>query len=269
MSYFHWLFHQIWIFCKAIAPELDKVAAVINLAIAVATVSLTLITAWLTLIILRLTAKPSIGVRMHKHHEFICGSEVDVVFSVYNKGRWYGHPPATGVRIYVNVPPAFLPIRLRYGSTLQKEDSDVKIGKGLQKYLRAKEIGLFFEEPGEDLVLSLRLPDSPGRFGLRLTANSEQGGYSVSRFKVRCIQRPVQGQRHSLPIANEVQKLAEERNETVALTLCQTPDPNRSTRIESGNHLLPSLKALVGIIMAVTAMFVLIGTRSDSESKRE
>jgi hypothetical protein len=198
------LAHQIWSKGTSISTELDKVGSVINLVTAATTVILTLVTTWLTLIILRLTAKPSIAIRMYKQHEVICESEIDVIFHVYNRGRWYGHPPATEVRIYVNVEPTLSPIRLRYGSNLEKEDSIVKIGKGGLKYLRAKEITLSFEEPGEDIVLRVRAPNSSGSSAITLSANSAQGGYTIARFKLRYKEPIDRVQTYTRSVANRV-----------------------------------------------------------------
>ncbi len=172
-----------------ISEDFEKVTALSNLALAVASAFVSLLTLWLTYIILRFTAQPRIGIRLEKHQPLTCADTVDLCFTVFNKGHWYGRPPATGVRIYFNFSAECRPKCVRYGSALELSDSELKRGKGGHVYLRAKGITLFYEEPGESVVVTLELPREPGKYSLRIAMSSEEGGYIVYRQTLKVVER--------------------------------------------------------------------------------
>jgi len=155
----HW--QLVW---QYITDHFDKVSALSNIALAVISAFLSLLTLWLTYIILRFTALPRVGIRLDTRGPFRPHETVDLWFTVFNEGHWFSHPPATGIRIYFNVSDSCQLQSLRYGSDLQKLDSSVKKGKGSHiYYLRAEGIIVFYEEPGENVVLTLRLTNEPGK----------------------------------------------------------------------------------------------------------
>ncbi|MGD0013556.1 MAG: hypothetical protein ABSD56_03900 [Bryobacteraceae bacterium] len=152
---------------------------------------LTFFTAWLTLIILKFTVRPKIRISAHGRRRWSPSEPATLRFDLKNVGHWYGRPPATNTKVYVNVAPPLEPIKIRYGSILERTDEKVGPGKGGVKCLRAEGIDLFYEEPGESIELQLMTPDAKGRYRIWLSLYSEQGGHTVYRTSLRVLPRPV------------------------------------------------------------------------------
>jgi beta-1,2-mannosidase len=195
-------FHAI---LKYIHDHFDRFGVLSNLAVAAVSAVMSILTLWLTFIILRFTARPRLGIRLHDRRVLEPSEIVELRFTVFNRGHWYGHPPATGVRIYFNLTKGCEPISLRYGSSLQLEDREVKRGKAGSLYLRAKGISVFYEEPGEDLVLTTKMAPTPGRYHVSIALNSTEGGHVVHRqlLKVRTKLRLVGRSLRATPMKDE------------------------------------------------------------------
>lgn len=99
-------------------------------------------------------------------------------------GRWYAKPAATNVTLYVNFQQPVEPVKIRYGSTLEKEDQNVLLGKDNSKYLKATGISLFHEEPGEDVEVDMVAPARIGRYRIWIAARSDEGSYGIHRFRI-------------------------------------------------------------------------------------
>ena len=82
--------------------------------------------------------------------------EAEVTFECRNVGQWYAKPAATSIRAYVNVLPPTIPLRLRFGAAGDRESTNVRVGKGGARYLRADGIHLTHAEPPESLVLTVQ-----------------------------------------------------------------------------------------------------------------
>ena len=76
----------------------------------------------LTYIILRLTAKPKIRISLNQEKSltFRPGETIKLTFHLRNTGQWYGRPPATDVKVYVNFDQSFELEQVRFGSDLEK-----------------------------------------------------------------------------------------------------------------------------------------------------
>ena len=159
---------------------------------------LAFLTLWLTIIILKFTAKPHIKISFNGKRTFWEAELVVLSFHLRNVGHWYGRPPASEVVAWVNTDEDLEPKRLRFGSTLEKEKTEVRRGKGNSKCLKAEGIVLFYEEPGEDIELAVTMPAKPGRYRVWISLHSTQGGYTVYKTKVKVRSKPKREQSPTL-----------------------------------------------------------------------
>ena len=164
----------------------------------VSSIFLAFLTLWLTVIVLKFTAKPHIKISFNGKRTFWESESVVLSFHLRNVGHWYGRPPASGVVAYVNTEEDLEPKRLRFGSTLEKERTEVRRGKRNSKYLKVEGIVLFYEEPGEDIELAVTMPAKPGRSRVWISLHSTEGGYTVYKTKVKVRSRPKREQSPSL-----------------------------------------------------------------------
>lgn len=140
----------------------------------------------LTFLILSFSAKPKLKVSLkegRKKLEFVKGEKKAIRFHIENAGHWYAKPAATNVTLYVNFEQPLEPVKIRYGSTLEKEDQNVLLGKDNSKYLKATGIFLFHEEPGEDVEVQVVAPSKKrGQHRIWIAAYSDEGSCGVHTF---------------------------------------------------------------------------------------
>ncbi len=114
------------------------------------------------------TAKPRLAVQAYPKDDWHVSSTVSLVLRLRNKGHWYARPAATGLRATVNLDEPCEPLLLRFGSDLEQQERKVLRGKGSggrrSKYLEATGIWLTASEDPEDLEVTFRTPDIPGKY---------------------------------------------------------------------------------------------------------
>jgi len=152
----------------------------------------TIIIIYLALIAAKFAAKPKLKIKFEngrKEVQFAAGKKVTLKLHLENQGHWYSAKPAARkLALYVNFNPIFEPIEIRYGSTLERSNQDVKIGKSGRKYLKTEEIiSLYHEEPGEDVEVDVRMPKIEGRYPIEIPAYSEEGSCGFHRLWVRVV----------------------------------------------------------------------------------
>ena len=154
----------------------------------------TIVMIYLTFIVTKFTAKPKLKIRFKngkKEAEFGAGKKATLKLYVENQGHWYAAKPAARkTALYVNFPPIFEPIEIRYGSNLEKSNRKVKIGKGGRKYLKTEEIiYLFYEEPGEEIEIDVKMPQIEGRYPIEIAAYSEEGSCGFQRLWLKVVKK--------------------------------------------------------------------------------
>jgi len=161
-----------------------------NDPIAIANLIFSIITSlcalYLSFAALRHSAKPKARVRMTSGRTLPCDTEQICVFDFVNQGHWYARPTAIDVVVFCNFDPQFELIECLYGSTQSYSNTDVKIGVGNMKYLKAKGLKLTYGEEGEDVHVRVRTPADPGRYVIRISAFSDNGVSIKQEFKVTC-----------------------------------------------------------------------------------
>lgn len=110
------------------------------------------------------TARPKVTVRLLSARERVAGEVAELRFRVSIKS-WIRRS-AGDLHIYANFLPNLVPISAHFGSTLEKADSTVRVGKGGAKYVAIKGIVLSKREPisYEDFVVKVQIPDIAGRY---------------------------------------------------------------------------------------------------------
>jgi hypothetical protein len=146
----------------------------------------------LTFLMLHSSAKPKLKVTLSSPGkdklEFHKGALSTLRFYLQNVGHWYGaKPAASNVTLWINFEPAFTPIKIRYGSNLQKRKKGFRRGKGGSKYVKAKGIHLFHEEPGEAVEVRVKMPKEKGAYRFWVAAHANEGGCGVHKFKLEVI----------------------------------------------------------------------------------
>lgn len=101
---------------------------------------------------------------------------------------------ASDLRIYVNFPPSFDPIEVRYGSSMERVSSNMRIGKGGCKYLVVDRVRVSRREPigYEDFVVKVRTSSVAGEWlgWTTVFAHGSVDDCGVDRFKLRVQDRP-------------------------------------------------------------------------------
>lgn len=160
---------------------------------AVSAVIGTIVIGLLTYLILRFTATPRIRIRYRGEEEtgrqtFESGERVNLQLSLDNVGRFYAKPASTNTELYLNFESAFDLIEARYGSVLELVEASVRRGKNNSKYIMVKGIHLFYGEPGEDVLLDVKMPSDPGIHRFWVSVFSDQVDHGVHRFEIRIIE---------------------------------------------------------------------------------
>jgi len=156
------------------------------LSLIVAVISLVFL-GYLTFVMLQFTARPKLRVTLQtrpssQRRTFAPSQQLTLRFLLENTGYWFAHPAARNANVYVNFSPEFQPTTIRYGSTLERLNRNLRIGKEHSKYLKADAIHLFHGEPGEPVEVDVTMPELPGRYRCWVTVYTDQGGCGVHRF---------------------------------------------------------------------------------------
>lgn len=161
-----------------------------NDPIAIANLIFSIITSicalYLSFAALRHSAKPKVQVKMNSAKILTCDCEQICVFDFINQGHWYARPTAIDVIVFCNFDPRFELIECLYGSTQSYSNTNVKLGVGKMKYLKAKGLKLTYGEEGEEVHVRVRTPTEPGKYLIRISAFSENGVSIKQEFKVTC-----------------------------------------------------------------------------------
>ncbi len=163
-----------------------------NLLIGIISLLISLITSvlvgYMTFAMLRFGAKPKLRINLvgsEGELAFLPNKVVTLKIHLENVGYWYAKPRAKNTRVYWNFDPSFEPILIRYGSTLEKSDGNVKKGKGGSKYLKAGGVHLSAGEPGEDMEAEVKIPSKPGVYPSWVSAYCDEGDCGVHRFSIK------------------------------------------------------------------------------------
>jgi hypothetical protein len=132
------------------------------------------------------TAKPRISVFLHEPRKQPCSRTLELHYELTNRGFWYALPPAIDVTIFCDFDPAFEPICLGYGSQQEMNATEVRIGKGGRKFLKAKGLKLIADDLGEIIRIQVRTPPVPGRYLTRISAYSVNGLSHFEDFYIEC-----------------------------------------------------------------------------------
>lgn len=156
--------------------------AVVSLLFSVIT---TIFIIYLTVLTLKISAKPKLKIVLKDNdRKFYPSEEVKLNYHLKNVGHWYGKPAAKNVVLYINFEPSFELLEIRYGSNLEKVDTNVFRGKNNCKYMKAKGIHLTYLEPGENVELKVKMPNTEGNYSSWIAAFSEEGDCGVHKFKI-------------------------------------------------------------------------------------
>jgi hypothetical protein len=149
-----------------IADQVDRVLAISTLAVATAT---SVFAAYIAFVSLRFTAAPKVSIQLLKpraddeEFRFPAGSHQTLRFVISNIGRWYAHPPATRVHMYISFSVGCVPTKVRYGSAQELTSDEVKLGKLERLYVEASGISVVYgeeqgEEQGEEFHVEVTMP---------------------------------------------------------------------------------------------------------------
>lgn len=145
----------------------------------------TIVVVYLTLLALKHTAKPKIKIEWaEKNKNFTSGTDYQLSFYLSNTGHWYGKPAAKKIIFnFAFLPPVKLN-KIKFGSSQERVNTNILIGKGNSNYLKADGIYLMFGEPSEKIELFLTTPENIGKYDFWITACSEDGVFDIFRFKL-------------------------------------------------------------------------------------
>jgi hypothetical protein len=149
---------------------------------------------YLIIHILQIIAPPKIKILIKNNRIFYSGEEVKLTYQLQNVGSYlfglplssllYGKTAATNVLLFVNFDSSFELLEIRYGSNLEKLDTNVFSGKKNSKYMMAKRIHLTYSEPGEDIEIKVKMPDTKGNYFSWIAVFSKEGDCGVHKFKI-------------------------------------------------------------------------------------
>jgi len=155
-------------------------------------VILTAILVVMTYTLLLLSSRPHIVIRLLSKQGFFVDEEATVRLTLYNRKAWYGKSPATHVTAYVNFHQAIEPLKVYYGTNLEKIDTEYRRGKEKSKYFTVKDIALSPDERdaeghllGEDVDIKIRLPSQAGEYWMRVVVFTDQNSSRSVRFPLR------------------------------------------------------------------------------------
>jgi hypothetical protein len=144
----------------------------------------TMVVVYLTLLALKHTAKPKIKIIWtNKNLCFTTSTCYQLLFNLLNTGHWYGRPAAKNIVFYFAFLPPIELNKIKFGSSLEKENTKVLKGKGDSIYLKVEGVHLMYSEPSEKIELSLTTPETPGKHNFWITACSEDGVFDIFRYQ--------------------------------------------------------------------------------------
>lgn len=141
---------------------------------------------YIAVLALRSSAKPALLITHRSSgRELPAARRAYIVFTIRNRGHWFGAPPANDVDVYLNfAPPAEIEC-VRFGSALEREAHEPRVGKGLLRYIKAGNIRLVGRGRPEHLVAWLITPEQPGDYTGEVTAISAEGAEATLAFSYR------------------------------------------------------------------------------------
>jgi hypothetical protein len=161
-----------------------NVSEKIALASLVFTIVTTICVVYLAYAALAQTVRPNLTVSLLSRRHLQADEVSMHVFEVINIGRWYGSPMAVDVTVYCDFPPEFQLRELRYGSTQEHVNVEVKTGKRGTRYLKARGIKLSRHLHGEEIHVIAQAPSLPGTYRVRLSGYSANGASFTKNFDV-------------------------------------------------------------------------------------
>jgi hypothetical protein len=126
---------------------------------------------------LQVTAKPRIRISLIDPSDGVIQASrpFRLIFRIQNRGHWFAHPAATGIRLYFNFQQEFTLSEVHYGNDPQFVGRNVHNGKGGSKYLVAKNIRVTYSEEAEEMALFGAAPSVPGLYRCWVSAFSNEG----------------------------------------------------------------------------------------------
>ena len=115
-----------------------------------------------------------------------CSATTRFVFKFTNVGHWFAKPAAINVVVFCNFSPEFELVELRYGATQQFSNTEVRVGVGKMKYLKAKGLKLSYGDEGEEVHVAAKVPEKPGEYLVKICAYSENDLSLRTEFRIRC-----------------------------------------------------------------------------------
>ncbi|MBI3124781.1 MAG: hypothetical protein HYZ10_10300 [Ignavibacteriales bacterium] len=135
----------------------------------------TLAALYLSYVALKHSARPSIKIHMTCDQPIYCNEETNFLFELENVGHWYAKPMVVNLIIYFNFDNQFTLNFLKFGSTQELLNKNVKTGVGNMKYLKASGIKLSYGEQREKALVNVIPPSTPGKYKIKLSSYSENG----------------------------------------------------------------------------------------------
>lgn len=151
------------------------------------TVTTTVCVLFLAYVALAQTARPNITVRMLSPDCLQCGTASAHAFELLNIGHWYASPIAVDLTVYFNFPAEFELRELRYGSVQEHLNTEVKVGVGGMRYLKAKGLKISRHEKGEEVHILAIGPQRPGHYRILVTGYSSNDASFSKEFALSCI----------------------------------------------------------------------------------
>jgi len=144
-------------------------------------------TSYLAYAALKHTTRPNATVYLNEPKEIYAGNTDLYKFSFKNTGHWYSKPMVVNMTTFINFDEHFEPYYLLYGSAQEIKEDDVRIGKGKMKFLKAKGIKLSHGEENEEMFVSAKSPEIPGRYKIKVSAYSDNGLSLTKQFEVKVL----------------------------------------------------------------------------------
>lgn len=113
------------------------------------------------------------------------GKDIELKFYLLNKGHFYAKPAIIDMTLYVNFDPSFEPLSVRYGSILELESKEIHRGKNSSKYLVVTGVKLYHKEPGEHILVKVRIPDAEGVYPCWISARADHDDLGYHHFPLK------------------------------------------------------------------------------------
>jgi hypothetical protein len=130
---------------------------------------------YLAYMALKHSAKPRAIVIFEEPFALNCNETGLLKFKFKNIGHWYAQPMIVNMTVFINFDEYFEPIEIRFGSIQEIIESNVRIGKGNMKFLKAKGIKLGYNEYHEEVHVLTKAPEKIGSYKIKVDAYSDNG----------------------------------------------------------------------------------------------